>query len=120
MRPDPEERKLLRVNRLHEFKADENGLSAHGIFGLPFSEEESEVILLPVPWEVTVSYGAGTAKGPEAILHASQQIDLYDPVFPLGWQIGIAMREVSDEWNKRNEICRAQAALYLQEVTSVM
>ena len=31
-----------------------------GLFGLPFNIEESEVVLIPVPWEVTVSYSAGT------------------------------------------------------------
>ena len=32
-----------------------------GIYGLPFTPEESRVVLLPVPWEATVSYGGGTA-----------------------------------------------------------
>jgi len=32
----------------------------------------------PVPWEATVSYGQGTADGPEAVLQASHQVDLLD------------------------------------------
>jgi agmatinase len=36
----------------------------HNIFGLPFTEADAELILLPVPWEVTVSYRAGTARAP--------------------------------------------------------
>ena len=36
------------------------------------------VAVLPVPYEATVSYGGGTAKGPEAILRASTQVELYD------------------------------------------
>jgi agmatinase len=40
--------------------------------------EEARVVILPVPYEATVSYGGGTAKGPEAILRASSQLELYD------------------------------------------
>ncbi len=36
------------------------------------------VLVLPLPFEATVSYGRGTAGGPEAILTASQQVELYD------------------------------------------
>jgi agmatinase len=34
--------------------------------------------VLPVPYEGTVSYEPGTAAGPQAILHASQQVELFD------------------------------------------
>jgi len=40
--------------------------------------EDARVVVLPVPYEATVSYGGGTAKGPEAILRASTQVELYD------------------------------------------
>lgn len=49
-----------------------------GIYGLPFNESDANVVLVPVPWEVTTSYGGGTAQGPAAILEASRQVDLYD------------------------------------------
>lgn len=49
-----------------------------GIFGLPYEEEDALVVLLPVPWEATTSYGGGASDGPAAILSASAQIDLYD------------------------------------------
>jgi len=49
-----------------------------GIYGLPCTESDAAVVLMPVPWEVTTSYGGGTARGPAAILHASRQVDLYD------------------------------------------
>jgi agmatinase len=50
----------------------------NGIFGIACNYEQASLILLPVPWEVTASYGSGAALGPEAILKASPQIDLYD------------------------------------------
>ena len=34
--------------------------------------------VIPVPYEATVSYGGGTAAGPEAILAASDQLELFD------------------------------------------
>lgn len=37
--------------------------------------------LLPVPYEATTSYGAGTREGPAAILAASRQAELYDHEF---------------------------------------
>jgi agmatinase len=40
--------------------------------------ERSRVLVLPVPLEATASWGAGTARGPAAIVEASQQVELYD------------------------------------------
>ncbi|GIV97602.1 MAG: agmatinase [Herpetosiphonaceae bacterium] len=45
------------------------------------SYERAQVVVLPVPYEVTVSYGQGTRRGPRAILTASQQVELYDREF---------------------------------------
>ena len=40
--------------------------------------ERSAALILPIPYEGTVSYGQGTREGPRAIIHASQQVELYD------------------------------------------
>lgn len=40
--------------------------------------ERSRVVILPVPYEHTTSFGKGTASGPKAILDASGQVELYD------------------------------------------
>jgi agmatinase len=40
--------------------------------------QRSRVVVLPVPFERTTSYGKGTVAGPAAILAASRQVDLYD------------------------------------------
>jgi agmatinase len=39
---------------------------------------DARVAVLPVPYESTVSYGRGAAKGPAAILRASDQLEMYD------------------------------------------
>ncbi|WKV10796.1 agmatinase family protein [Marivirga harenae] len=71
---------------------DPNGLgNTENIFGLPFDEKTADLILLPVPWEVTVSYAAGTAQGPQHILEASTQVDLYQKDIIDAWQLGIQM-----------------------------
>ncbi len=49
--------------------------------GLPenfSSPENAKVMIIPVPYEATTSYGQGTARGPAAILEASQQVELFD------------------------------------------
>lgn len=38
----------------------------------------SRVWVLPVPCEATTTYGKGTARGPEAMIAASQEVELYD------------------------------------------
>jgi agmatinase len=86
---------------------DPNGPANGGrLFGLPFDPEESEIVIVPVPWDATASYGKGTSKGPQAILAASAQVDLYQADFPEIWKEGFAMLPVSDEIKKRNKALR--------------
>lgn len=40
--------------------------------------DRSAVVVLPIPYEATVSYGQGTRNGPRAIIEASRQVELYD------------------------------------------
>jgi agmatinase len=40
--------------------------------------EQSEVVLLPVPYDGTSTYGKGADKGPEAIFDAAENMELYD------------------------------------------
>lgn len=85
---------------------DPNGVGQEnsGIFGLPFSPEDAQVVLIPAPWGVTVSYGGGTHDGPEAILKASPQIDFYHPSYGADtWKLGISMlplKEFDAEYQK--------------------
>lgn len=43
--------------------------------------ENAAVIVLPIPYEATVSYSGGTKHGPRAIINASMQVELYDREF---------------------------------------
>lgn len=86
-----------RADIIRNFDPSGVGLENGNFCGLPFDYDSAGIILLGVPWEVTVSYYAGTAGGPEAVRQASPQLDLYDLDNPDGWQQGIYMPP-SPEW----------------------
>lgn len=108
----------MKKEKIKNFNPDENGLLDHGVFGLPFDVKESEMVLVPIPWEATVSYGSGSSNGPRAILEASQQIDLYDPIYPEGWKDGIAMQEISKDIFIKNKNTKEKVKKYLNKYTS--
>ena len=60
----------------------------NSFFGLP-ERPDAAVQIIPVPFEGTVSYGSGTAKAPDAIRTASQQVDLLDQHFGDVWRAGL-------------------------------
>jgi agmatinase len=85
------------------FDPDAAAAEGSGIFGLPFSAEQSRIIVLPVPFEATTSYGGGAARAPRAVLRASRQVDLYDRETGRPYEAGIAMLPVSrrvETWNR--------------------
>lgn len=77
--------------------------SDDGIFGLPYTEKEAKVIYLPVPWDVTTSYGNGTHKGPKAMLNASAQIDFFDLDYVDAFKVGLYMTKESASIKKMNK-----------------
>ena len=85
----------------------------NNIFGLPFSEEDAQVILLPVPWEVTVSCSDGTARSAEHIFKASMHIDLFDMNAPDGWKNGFYMRDPDKKVLMKSDYLRKEAELYI-------
>jgi len=88
-------------------------VAAGGLFGLPFTPEEAQLVVVPVPWEVTVSYRAGTAQGPAAIREASLQVDLYDSDLPDAWKLGLAMEDEDETIAQISHNLRPQAADYI-------
>src|SRR5688572_4898568 len=83
----------------------------NNIFGLPFSEEDARLVIVPVPWEVTVSFGSGTSRAAEQIMKASLQVDLFDPNYPTGWQEGLFMKDVDRKVVLKGEYLRKEAEL---------
>ena len=74
-------------------------------------------MIIPVPWEVTVSYGAGTARAPDSILKASYQIDLFDPEMPEAWKQGFYMRYVDKKILMKSDYLRKEAELYIDYIS---
>jgi len=89
----------------------------NNIFGLPTSEDTARLIIVPVPWEVTVSYGSGTARAPEAILKASLQVDLFDAEVPEGWKQGYFMRTIDRKLLMKSDYLRKEAELYIDYIS---
>src|SRR5258706_10664287 len=102
---------------LSKFDVNAVGNRNNNIFGLPFTEEESQVILLPVPWEVTVSCNAGTARCIEHIFKASTQVDLFDTDAPNGWKKGFFMKETDRKILMKSDYLRKEAELYIDFIS---
>ena len=104
---------MSKQEKINDFDPNGLGNANNNIYGLPFTIEEAEVVIIPVPWEVTVSYSTGTALGPQAIFDASFQVDLFDPKIKDAWKIGVAMESVSDDIASISESNRRKAENYI-------
>ena len=72
---------------------------AEGNFlGIPDSEGVADVIIAPIPYELTTSYGQGTGLGPEACIEASCQVELYDDLLGEELPAGKIIR-TADYWD---------------------
>jgi agmatinase len=84
------------------FDPDAAAGDGSGIYGLPTLPEDAHVVIVPVPFEATTSYGGGTSDGPAAIFEASRQVDLFDHDTGRPYQAGIAMLPLDQQvidWN---------------------
>lgn len=96
---------------------DPNGPGIAGnLFGLPFALEHAELIIIPIPWEVTVSYHAGTAEGPQAILKASSQLDVYVKEIPDAWKLGAAMLPMPQDILNESKKLRELTAIHISKL----
>ncbi|HLI93559.1 MAG TPA: agmatinase family protein [Puia sp.] len=98
---------------LSQFDANGPSNPRNNVFGLPFKEEDARLVILPVPWEVTVSYGAGTARAAEHVFHASMQVDLFDAETGDAWRKGIYMRQADKKILMKSDYLRKEAELYI-------
>ncbi|NJO39873.1 MAG: agmatinase family protein [Cyanobacteria bacterium CRU_2_1] len=94
---------------LQTFDPSGIGLDNGNLLGLPFDYDAAQIIVFGMPWEVTVSYGLGTATGPKVVLEASRQLDIYDFDYPDGWKQGIFMAEIPAHIQQKNEELRQEA-----------
>ena len=73
--------------------------SCEGNFlGLPDQDGPADVIIASIPYELTTSYGQGTAQGPAACIEASGQVELFDDLLDEELPAGKIIRTV-EPWN---------------------
>jgi agmatinase len=82
-----------------------------GIYGLPHTADDAKVVVVPVPFAATTSYGGGAERGPAAVLEASRQVDLFDVETGRPYEAGIAMLPIPDEilaWDREARAAATQ------------
>jgi agmatinase len=92
------------------FDPDAAAGEGSGIYGLPFTPDQARVVIIPVPFEATTSYGAGTSRGPVAVFEASRQVDLFDRETGRPYEQGIAMLDIPKKVAKWNREAKTLAA----------
>jgi agmatinase len=91
------------------FDPDAAALPDSGLFGLACAPADAEVHVIPVPFDATTSYRKGTHRGPEAVLRASRQVDLFDLLTGRPYERGIALLEPDPRITELNEEGSAEA-----------
>lgn len=109
---------MTKKEKIKSFDANGIGDKTANMFGLPFTLEECEIVLIPVPWEVTVSYGGGTVNGPNAIVEASYQVDLFDPIVKDAWHLGIGCDKENKLIRSKSKILRKKAEALIDAMAS--
>jgi len=103
---------------MSEFDPNGVGIANGNIFGFPYTESEATIVIVPIPWDATASYGKGTSDGPEAILEASTQLDFFHPDLDRAYDTKVFMSPVSQEWKEINAHCCEQGLEYIQYLES--
>ncbi len=109
---------MSRESKIQNFNPNGVGLRNNHFIGLPFEEEDAQIVLIPVPWDLTVSFKNGTHSGPQNILEASYQLDLYDDYVEDAWKIGIYLRDVDEQLLSKNNKWRPTAENYIAALES--
>lgn len=98
---------------MSNFDPNDIAIPNGNIFGFPINDEESDIVILPVPWDATASYGSGSADGPKAILNASLQIDFHHNELENAHETKVFMTSISEGWKDLNEKYRIESAKYI-------
>lgn len=108
---------MSKEEKIRNFNPNDVGNTNSGMYGLPFSQEECEIQIIPVPWDVTVSYKSGTAEAPYAVFDASFQVDLFDPFLKDAWKLGIFYDDVEESISFKSHTMRLKAQSYINKLS---
>jgi len=105
------------MSDLSQFDPNCAGNPNNNIFGLPFSEEDARLVIIPVPWEVTVSCSAGTARAADQVFKASLHVDVVDNETNDAWKQGLFMRQPDKKILMKSDYLRKEAELYIDYIS---
>ena len=81
---------------MSSFNPSETGQKGN-LFGFPYSVDESDLVIVPIPWDVTTSFMGGASKALQQILEASTQLDFEIPNIKNSHEYLLAMNPISSE-----------------------
>ena len=97
------------ISQLQHLRAGNPPAADAGFYGASIDYDDAQIVLLPVPFEATTSYGGGAALGPTAIRKASHQMDLLDPSFGEPYLVGIGAYDEGREFLEINHEAQLRA-----------
>jgi agmatinase len=98
---------------MSEFNPHDVGVANGNIFGFPVTEKEADIVIIPISWDVTASYGKGTSRGPSQILEASTQLDFYHPKLPKAYETKVFQTPTNEDVLKINDQFLLEAKKYI-------
>lgn len=99
---------------MNNFDPNGVGIANGNLFGFPVEENEANIVVIPIPWDATASYGKGTSNGPNAILQASTQLDFYHPKLEKAFETKVFLTPISKEWKEINDQLCIESIDYIE------
>lgn len=100
----------------HQFNPDDVAVNNGNIFGFPVTEDEADLVLLPVPFDTTASLGKGTAAGPKGILEYSTQLDFYHHTVSNAWKQKIFWAPIPEDVIHQNNQFSEDVLTYIKNL----
>lgn len=88
------------------------------LFGVSCTPQKASLVIIPVPWDVTVSSRSGTALGPEIILKASYQLEMFQHEYPDAAKMGVSMLPIPQDWKMLSDTLRHHTVGYIHALES--
>lgn len=101
-----------------DYNPSDVGVNNGNFFGMPFEANDSRLVLISVPWDVTSSYGSGASSAPDAIIEASTQLDFYDPFATDEWRKGIGTVPIDYSIQDESNILREDSERIIEVLES--